>query len=115
VKGLTALPSDTVIDGEIVAIDESGLPSFNLLQGFGDAQAIVLYAFDLLMLHGKDVRQWLLNDRPEHLHKIVTSLPDTIPSSETFNRAASRIDEGCQKTRARSRIGARQGPSDRLA
>src|ERR1700751_5071857 len=56
VKGLTGLPDDTVIDGEVVALDEHGRPSFNLLQGFGNAQTIVLYAFDLLMLRGKDVR-----------------------------------------------------------
>jgi hypothetical protein len=34
----------------------NGKPSFHLLQGFGDAQAIVLYAFDLLIPHGKDAR-----------------------------------------------------------
>jgi ATP-dependent DNA ligase len=50
VKGLAGLPSDIVIDGEIVALDDNGTPLFNLLQGFGTAQAIVLYAFDLLML-----------------------------------------------------------------
>jgi ATP-dependent DNA ligase len=37
VKGVAELPNDTVIDGEIVALDEQGKPSFNLLQGFGDA------------------------------------------------------------------------------
>jgi ATP-dependent DNA ligase len=60
VKGLAGLPDDTVIDGEVVALDEHGRPSFNLLQGFGNARAIVLYAFDLLMLRGKDVRMWPL-------------------------------------------------------
>src|SRR6516164_2280756 len=47
-KAIADLPNDTIIDGEIVALDENGKPSFNLLQGFGDAQAIVFYAFDLL-------------------------------------------------------------------
>ena len=42
VKGIAELPNDTIIDGEIVALDEEGKPSFNLLQGFGDAKAIVL-------------------------------------------------------------------------
>jgi bifunctional non-homologous end joining protein LigD len=76
--------SDTVIDGEIVALDEVGKPSFNLLQGFGSASAIVLYAFDLLMLRGKDVRRWRLDDRREELRHILRRLPNTIRYSETF-------------------------------
>jgi ATP-dependent DNA ligase len=85
VKGLAGLPDDTVIDGEVVALDEHGRPSFNLLQGFGNAQTIVLYAFDLLMLRGKDVRQlWPFDDRREQLREIVASLPDVIRFSETF-------------------------------
>ena len=39
-KGIAELPNDTVIDGEIVALDENGKPSFNLLQGFGDAEVL---------------------------------------------------------------------------
>jgi bifunctional non-homologous end joining protein LigD len=84
-KGIAELSSDTVIDGEMVALDEEGRPSFNLLQGFGNAQTIVLYAFDLLMLRGKDVRLWPLEDRREQLREIIASLPDVIRFSETFN------------------------------
>jgi hypothetical protein len=51
VKGIRELPNDTVIDGEIAALEENGRPSFNLLQGFGSSQAVVLYGFDLL--HGR--------------------------------------------------------------
>jgi ATP-dependent DNA ligase len=80
-----------VIDGEVVALEESGRPSFNRLQGFGDAQAIVLYAFDLLMLRGKDVRLWRLDDRREQLREIVQRLPDTIRFSETFNVPLSEL------------------------
>jgi DNA ligase D-like protein (predicted ligase) len=92
VKGIAALQSDTVIDGEIVALDEHGKPSFNLLQAFGDgASEIVLYAFDLLMLRGKDVRVWPLEERREQLHALVQNLPDAIRFSETFKVPVSEL------------------------
>ncbi len=39
------MPDDTVLDGEIVALDESGRPSFNVLQNHGSSQAPILYYF----------------------------------------------------------------------
>ena len=54
---LKSLPDETVIDGEVVALDEEGRPSFNLLQNFGSAGAdLVYYVFDVLVLSGGDVR-----------------------------------------------------------
>jgi bifunctional non-homologous end joining protein LigD len=65
------LTADTVmIDGEIVALDREGRPSFQALQNRASTNAsIVFYAFDLLSLDGKEwiqrplkVRQSALND-----------------------------------------------------
>src|SRR5947209_12269262 len=55
-KVLQALPDETVIDGEVVALDDSGRPSFNTLQNFGSSTAPIFYfAFDVLILSGRDV------------------------------------------------------------
>jgi ATP-dependent DNA ligase len=55
-KALAAMPDETVIDGEVVALDEEGRPSFNALQNHGSAGIPVhFFIFDLLILHGRDV------------------------------------------------------------
>lgn len=51
VKALAGMPDETVIDGEIVALDAEGHPSFNTLQNYGSGKAPVFYyVFDLMML-----------------------------------------------------------------
>jgi bifunctional non-homologous end joining protein LigD len=50
------LPVDTLLDGEIVAIDKSGRISFNLLQHHrSHAQALLFYAFDVIVCRGKNL------------------------------------------------------------
>jgi bifunctional non-homologous end joining protein LigD len=85
VKAIAQLPNDTIIDGEIVALDEQGKPSFNLLQGLGKADEIVLYGFDMLMLQGRYVRLWPLSERRNALREIIKALPMAVRYSETFN------------------------------
>ena len=108
-KDIAELPNDTVIDGEIVALDENGKPSFSLLQGFGDARELVLYAFDLLMLQGKDVRLWRLEDRREQLREIIPALPDTIRYSETFNVPVSELIRAVRKHQLEGIVAKRAG------
>ena len=51
-EALDDLPADTVIDGEVVALDESGRPDFHRLQHFtAEASRIHYFVFDLLILH----------------------------------------------------------------
>jgi DNA ligase D-like protein (predicted ligase) len=72
VKALAPLPDETVIDGEVVALDENGKPSFNTLQNYASAGAPLHYfIFDLLVLKGKDVTGEPLLKRRELLEKHV--------------------------------------------
>lgn len=69
---LAAMPEETVIDGEVVALDGVGRPSFSLLQNYGSGGVqLVYYVFDLLMLAGKDVMQEPLEARRGLLEKHV--------------------------------------------
>ena len=55
VRALGGMPDETVIDGEVVALDQDGRPSFSALQNFGSAGAtLVYYVFDLMVLRGRD-------------------------------------------------------------
>jgi bifunctional non-homologous end joining protein LigD len=62
-----------VLDGEIVAVDENGRPSFQALQhrGAHPQHAIVFYAFDVLHLNGEDLTQLPLEARRSHLPNVV--------------------------------------------
>ena len=64
VKALAGLPDETVVDGELVALDEDGRPSFNALQNHGSATAsVVYYVFDVMVLGGRDVMREPLRRR----------------------------------------------------
>jgi len=66
------LPDETVLDGELVAMDEAGHADFNLLQNFKSAESrIHYYAFDVLMHGGKVLLQRPLAERREILAKIL--------------------------------------------
>ena len=61
---------DAIIDGEIVALDDKGRSSFQLLQAFGinqESPPIVFYAYDLLQLNGKDLRNLPVEKRKAKL------------------------------------------------
>jgi len=79
-KALQNIPDETVIDGEVVALDPSGRPSFNALQNFASStQPIYFYVFDLLMLAGRDVRSLPLIERRELLMtKVLPKLSEPI-------------------------------------
>ena len=78
-----------VLDGEAVAVDSQGKPSFQMLQNrasLPSGWSLVYYAFDLLFLNGKDLKDQPLRERRALLEKLLAksgvlfsqSLPGTL-------------------------------------
>lgn len=69
-------PQQFVLDGEIVALDEKGRPSFQKLQHShrsGSADHAYLYAFDLLNLKGRDLTHLPIEQRKELLESVLSN------------------------------------------
>jgi len=69
-QALAVMPDETALDGEIVALDESGRPSFNALQNYETA-TLIYYVFDVMVLGGKDVMNEPLSARRQLLQERV--------------------------------------------
>jgi DNA ligase D-like protein (predicted ligase) len=88
VAALASMPDETVIDGEVVALDGSGRPSFNTLQNYGSAPSspVYYYAFDVLTFSGHNVMNERLDTRRELLErKVLTKISDPVRISPILN------------------------------
>ena len=64
-----------VLDGEIVAFDAAGRPSFHAMQGRNPNDPAVFYCFDLLYFAGVDLRQSPYRDRRRYLAQCLLPTP----------------------------------------
>lgn len=87
-EAIAALPAGKlVIDGEIVALNEQGHGSFQLLQNrgtFDDHSSVVFYVFDLLNLDGRSIRELRFADRRALLEPLLNADQGTIRFSATL-------------------------------
>jgi bifunctional non-homologous end joining protein LigD len=76
VNSLKTLGHEAVLDGEVVVLDETGRPQFQLLQNFQKAGkgTLVYQVFDLLYLNGHDLQNLPLRRRKELLVSILDEL-----------------------------------------
>jgi bifunctional non-homologous end joining protein LigD len=97
-RALARLDSDTVIDGEIVALDKSGRPSFDRLQKLHDSKEhIHYYAFDLLIYRGKSLLGVPLETRRNLLAAAIAPAADSIRMSEDFPDSPQEIAAAAKK------------------
>jgi len=61
------------LDGEAVACDDNGVPSFNLLLHRKRDDHVCLFAFDLIELRGQDLRRKPLEQRKLELHRLLAA------------------------------------------
>jgi bifunctional non-homologous end joining protein LigD len=103
---------DVIIDGEIVALDEKGRSSFQLLQGFDMRQErspIVFYAFDLLQLNGKDLQNLPIEERKAKLEEMLKKPPGVLRYSASFTKDIPELLDRARTLGLEGLIGERAG------
>ena len=69
----------------------------------------MLYAFDVMMLRGRDVRAWPLEERRDELRQVIKGLPDIIRFSETFNVPLSGLEQAVRENELEGIVAKRAG------
>jgi bifunctional non-homologous end joining protein LigD len=89
-----------VLDGEVVALDASGVPSFSEMQNRARATRIEFRAFDLLYLDGRSLLRAKYRDRRKLLETLASggglNVPDLLPGdgAEALDYARKHQWEG---------------------
>src|SRR6266478_1691907 len=97
VDALRDLPDETVVDGEVVALDDAGRPKFYLLQQFrSQAPRILYFIFDLLVFKGHDLTGLPLTERRKLLNTVNVK-SQRIGISQQFNVSARSMLAGVRK------------------
>lgn len=86
-----------ILDGEIVALDPEGRPSFNLLQHSRTNTPVIFYVFDLLAYRRRDVGDLPLRKRRELLNAVLANVQDPIRLSGVLNADARDVIAAVKK------------------
>jgi len=91
---------NAVLDGEVVAVDSSGNPQFQLLQNYQKTGIgnIIYYVFDMLWIDGHNIENLPLVERKKLLRKII---PETneIQYSDHIFRDGKQLFEAAQENK----------------
>jgi bifunctional non-homologous end joining protein LigD len=98
-------PSTALLDGELVAIDEHGYPSFQALH-HQRAPRIVYYAFDLLHLEGRDLMRAPLDERRDTLTATIAG--SDVLQSEPLPGTAAEIESTLREMRLEGAVAKRR-------
>jgi DNA ligase D-like protein (predicted ligase) len=109
VKALAELPEGTVVDGEVVALDDSGRPDFNLLAQFrSGASRIHYFIFDLLVCHDRDLTKLPLSQRREFMKSALRLRSPRIRIAQQFEVTAGDMLAAVRQQQLEGVIGKRK-------
>ena len=101
------------LDGELVVLNEDGMPDFQALQNAFDKQSsgdMLLYLFDMPFLGGEDLRQQPLEDRRQALEQLLVAHEHPmLRFSETFEADYQSIFKSACAMSLEGLIGKRAG------
>ena len=109
VEALAELPEGTVVDGEVVAFDESGRPNFNLLQNFrSEAPHIHYFIFDLLIWQDRDLTRLPLSERRKLMKSLLKLRSSQVRIAEQFEASANDMLAAVRQQQVEGVIGKRK-------
>src|SRR5690606_3651385 len=101
------------LDGELVVLDEDGLPDFQALQNAFDTErshSMLLYLFDAPFLNGEDLRQQPLETRRQALEQVLAAhASESLRFSDTFEADYASILKSACAMSLEGLIGKRAG------
>ena len=109
IRAFSFLRDDSMVDGELVVLDEQGRPSFSALhKSRFTPDALHFYVFDLLAYEGRDLRKLPLVQRRELLERyVLKGMRDPIRLSAVFNTSPKRLIAAAKQSGLEGVIGKR--------
>ena len=98
VEALASLEGDFILDGELVALDSQGRPSFQVLQNnLSRSHPVYFYCFDLLNREGRNLVNLPIERRRELLHKMFAAPVDPLRLFPLLHSPPGQILEAVRK------------------
>jgi bifunctional non-homologous end joining protein LigD len=108
-NSLDHLPEGTVIDGELVALDEHGRPNFSRMQNYlTHAASINFFAFDIVCLQNRDLSRLPLSERKKLLESVLDISRPHVRISEFVETSADKLLAAIKKHRLEGIVGKRK-------
>lgn len=103
------LPPDTLIDGEIIVLDENGRCAFNALQHSRPKGHIQFYVFDVLVHRGRNVLRLPLGERRELLTEALRKVQYPVLRSTPFDAKPADLIRAAKDLELEGIIAKRKG------